>query len=171
MRDLIKDKLYFENYITRVNNSIEKFESLKENAGNSVLEDKGKMNTLYKALEKYYSDKINALYSSGSDIKLIKREYSKYLSCFVKRWEKGDGYESLLKIISLAVLLGITDDLLNNIINFIENKDVSDLIIDYMLKSLYSDWKMIDNTVCYPKRYLDLERILKCDKKRNSYRC
>ena len=160
MRDTIRDNMYFENYILDTNSSISKF----ENVISQIIAEKGEefegVKYGYGSLELYYSDKIKALYSSGADVIEIKKIYPRFLECFTKNRTASDGFDALLDVVSLGILLNIDKIHIKKLTEFLKKEDVDDIIIDFLVNKLDPDWKIRDNDVKYPLAYELLGNII-----------
>ena len=165
MRDKVKDSAYFEKYIQKRSASILKFEGLLE----QVIIQKGEtfegVKSGYGTLEMFYLDKIKASYSSNSDVAEIKKVYPRFLECAIKSWTINSGYEILLNVVSLAVLLNIDKSQFEEAIKFFDKKNISDIIIDFLIHKIDSEWVIHNNEVLYPLRYELLGEIIKLDDK------
>jgi len=161
MRDKIKDKKYFEDYIEDLSDEIMDFEKFLQ----QIIKEKGDsfkgVKSGYETLRFYYLNKIKALYSNGEDIEEIKKLYPRILEYLVQYWKLGSGIDILINVISLGVLLNIDDDQIKKITEFLKQQDIDDIIIDFLASKVDSDWIIKNEDVKYPEIYEVLGNIIK----------
>lgn len=160
MRDEIKDNQYFETYIKDLSDEIVDFEKFLL----QIIEEKGEafngVRSGHKTLRFYHVNKIKALYSKGVAIAEIKELYPRYLECLIKSWKAHDGMDILLDVVSLGILLNIDRIQIEKLTEFLKKEDINDIIIDFLLNELDSDWEIRDNSVRYPLAYELLGNII-----------
>ena len=169
MRDKIKDKEYFDEHIKRRRDLIIRGENNINNAlqNGSDLED---MEAAFILVSGIYSNLLDGLYSSGGRIEEIKEQYSKKVDYEVKTWslEKGSGYLSLLKTISLAVLLNAEKEEVEKIKELLLKENVKDYLIDYMMNYLDSGWEVKTDELMFQTPFSKLKKVTKCEDKKEA---
>lgn len=112
-------------------------------------------------LLKYYTAKINCLYSSGHPIEDIKDVYPFFLNSFERTWEKDTGsYVQLLWAISLGILVGASKEQFQQIENIIKKEEFHDYLIDYLLHQNNKYWEITTQEILYPNPYKILESVV-----------
>ena len=127
MRDTIKSKEYFDEYILKMSEGIKRFE--EGIAAGKYLNDK----ILF--VKDYILQKkigiIIAKYSKGDSIEEIKKEFESSLDLFGEAWDDSV-YESNIIFASLAYLLNLDDGKLNIIKNKLRKSEKYDSLLDYI---------------------------------------
>lgn len=155
MRDLLKPKEYFDKYLDYQNSRILKFEDLLTKAINEKGESfegvrKGRI-----ALLNFYLDKVNALYSVGEPIDQIKEVYPAIINHFTNIWNKDGSYITLLKVLSLGVLLNISKKDMEQVIELIKsNIEMPDCLIGVLIQHFDESSLMVSDKVPTPYNYL-----------------
>ena len=133
MRDLLKDKKYFNEYIKRINIDILEFEELKAELHESNPEDEDLEMRSSIILGGMYKEKFIAMYSTGNP---INREMS---AVYFKWLEKAEimsndeySYVDLLWLVSIAVLLDL-EEVKDRLKNMAEKLKMNDGFIGYLL--------------------------------------
>ena len=114
MRDTIKSKEYFDEYILKMSEGIKRFE--EGIAAGKYLNDK-----ILFVKDYIFQKKIGiiiAKYSKGDSIEEIKKEFESSLDLFGEVWDDSV-YESNIIFASLAYLLNLDDGKLNIIKNIL----------------------------------------------------
>lgn len=162
MRDKIKSKVFFEKSLSFTTECINDFEKIMP----TVIEKQGENSegaiNGYNALVIYYIKRVNLLYSLGKSIQEIKEDYNKLLNYYAKVWKMDYGYIELVRIISLGILLNINN--LNSDFKILENKikkiGLNDYLLDFLLKSVDSEWELSTETFAYKGIYEDIKAII-----------
>lgn len=154
MRETLKNNGYYESYLRFLDITIEKFNQLYQST------NKGKG---AQPLRKYYLDKIKILYFKGAPIEEIKEIYPRFLDCFLQTWTKDSGYEIVLNVVSLAVLLEVKKEDFTEAIKFLKKENVNDYVLDFLLNSIDNTWKIESKDIKYPIRYAKLKEIIDGD--------
>ncbi|WP_271782005.1 PoNe immunity protein domain-containing protein [Aquimarina algiphila] len=130
MRDKLKDKKYFEEFVNQTEKRVSNFSSKLNN--NEVKEDRisnveGKINSL-----KY--ELIEANYSRGEELKNITAFFYDYLTGFLKNWESSN-YIGLLWNLSISIMLEIDDTEFNKLVQLVLKDNLNDYLIDFLVYS------------------------------------
>ena len=139
MRDRLKDKDYFSNYLAYQNKRIDKFEQIVQKTIVEKGRDFAGVKTGQIVLLNFYLDKVSALYSYGVSLQEIRMLYSSIVKCFVNTWNKDGSYSVLLKVLSLAVLLEVSKKDCHEVLTHIQCEKVTDDLISLMENKLNSD--------------------------------
>ncbi len=151
MRDNLKDKKYFDDFISLNYNLINK--KLEKLENNQIKEDR--IPSVMKRLADFYKSILKAKYSRGDNFKsnFITQDLENVIYSMDKYWtpehmfiiKKNNkplkqysltGYFSLLEILSLGILLDISKNTLNLIVNFIDKDSVKDLLYEFLINSI-----------------------------------
>lgn len=160
MRDTFLNQEYFERYLNYQNKRIDKFEALLEQLIiEKGVEFKG-VGTGKLSLVNFYLDKINALYSIGVSVEEIKQLFPTVVQYFIAIWNKEGSYSSLLKIVSLAVLLNVSKEQLKDLVDLIKREELHDKLIDFLLKYIDSNWGNKGSKYLFSDPYEYLDNII-----------
>lgn len=139
IRDKNKNQEYFSCYLENQEHlfiMINLAMGQRANANDFIGEnDKGLINA-YKSLSLNYMEYMVAQYSAGECIEKIRESYIKTLQYSEKIWKENSSYVDCLWLVSMGVLLDISDEekyLLNNIVNK-NNKE--DKLISFFMEYL-----------------------------------
>ena len=149
MRDTIKTKEYFDEYILKMLEGIKRFE--EGIANGKYLEDKIHLVKDY-ILQKKIGI-IIAKYSKGDSIQEIKQEFEASLDLFCEAWDDSV-YKSNIIFVSLAYLLNLSDDKLNIIKNRLKESETYDSLLDFILVGNKSEFDA--SKIAFPRPYKKL---------------
>ncbi|MBU2946297.1 PoNi-like cognate immunity protein [Zobellia uliginosa] len=131
MRDKVKDKTYFENYIDKEKKAIDFF---IENTKDKELPVAGQR-TFDTTLDLKTRNILIAKYSSGAKIIDLKKDYIESVKWFAKIYNSQNFYVQLIWMLSMGVLLEIDNDSFDILINLVENDDLEDHLVDFLIQS------------------------------------
>ena len=160
MRDKIKDDKYFEIYVQEEIEAYEKFRSMLFQIPEEDREkEKGMIARLIVCNRLY--NVADGLYSKGNPVEEIKRIYSVIADYEVKTWslEKGSGYLSLLKTLSLAVLLNAEKEEIDKLKELLKKENVKDYLIDYMMNYLDKNWGKETEELMFKSPFNKLKKV------------
>lgn len=153
MRDTIKSKEYFDEYILKMSEGIKRFE--EGIAAGKYLNDK----ILF--VKDYILQKkigiIIAKYSKGDSIEEIKKEFESSLDLFGEVWDDSV-YESNIIFASLAYLLNLDDGKLNIIKNKLRKSETYDSLLDFILIGNKSEFDT--SKIFFPRPYKKLVKSI-----------
>lgn len=153
MRDTIKSKEYFDEYILKMSEGIKRFE--EGIAAGKYLNDK----ILF--VKDYILQKkigiIIAKYSKGDSIEEIKKEFESSLDLFGEAWDDSV-YESNIIFASLAYLLNLDDGKLNIIKNKLRKSETYDSLLDFILIGNKSEFDT--SKISFPRPYKKLVKSI-----------
>lgn len=153
MRDTIKSKEYFDEYILKMSEGIKRFEECI--AAGKYLNDK----ILF--VKDYILQKkigiIIAKYSKGDSIEEIKKEFESSLDLFGEAWDDSV-YESNIIFASLAYLLNLDDGKLNIIKNKLRKSETYDSLLDFILIGNKSEFDT--SKISFPRPYKKLVKSI-----------
>ncbi len=153
MRDFIKSKSYFDEFIIQDTGRVERFET-KIKSG-EVKEDRI-LPVKYKLIQ-IKTGIIIAKYSRGDSIELLRNEFESLIDLFVEAWNS-ESYEDNLRFASLAYLLNINTNLKDRIREKLKGTQYYDYLIDFVLVGLESD---IDtNKISFLRQYKKLVQFI-----------
>jgi uncharacterized protein YqgQ len=156
MRDKIKDSDYFIRFIQKEHERIEKFEFKLKNG--EVKEDR-----ILSVKKKIFEIKfgiINALYSKGEDISLIKIEFEKILDSDIEISNLHHRYVDILHLLSLSILLEMDFIIVKKIIDLINRDNLEDKLIDFIIKYKLLDWNRSNNMFLHNTPYKAFDEII-----------
>lgn len=128
MRDTLKPKEYFDQYIQKTSEGIQKFE-------NGLSEGKYQADKILFIKDYILQKKIGiiiAKYSKGDPLNDIKQEFDSTVELFCEAWDDSV-YDSNIIYASLAYLLGLEADKLKSIKDKLQNADNYDSLLEFIL--------------------------------------
>ncbi len=131
MRDNLKSLEYFNYFINEEEQRVCKFSEKLESG-------EVKESRIFPVKSKIHDIKLGILiarYSKGDEMCLLEEEYLSLLDEWEAVWEPGY-YNKNLKMVSLAVLFGISKEYALKIKKMLEKSNVSDWLLSYMLDSM-----------------------------------
>ena len=154
MRTKLKSPEYFENYITLNNEDIEFYEDgLKSGA---TKEDR--VPAVNRQIFTTSIHTVIAKYSAGAAIQEIQNDFLKVIDNLKAGWQSDtpniqfDDYILMLWMLSLGILLDISEDDYKKIITVLDNSNHKDYIYDIIISSKISE-RNIDSNIYYPKEF------------------
>lgn len=164
MRDTIKNKEYFSEFIKEEEEIIETIQNaMSEREKEAGDNDKGVQNGLL-MLETNYKSYLIALYSAGEKIENIRTIFEITVQLAEKIWDDNNSYVDLLWFVSLGVMLNIKEDTLEKLKSMVIKHKISDKLINYLMKSLDSTWEHSENYFM-KEPYLIWESVLENGKR------
>ncbi|SHL80412.1 protein of unknown function [Chryseobacterium carnipullorum] len=162
MRTRFKSTEYFENYITLNNEDIEFYEDgLKSGAT--------KADRVLAVDRQIFTTSIHTIiakYSAGAPIQEMQNDFLKVIDNLKTGWQSDtptiqfDDYILMLWMLSLGILLDISEDDYKKIIMVLDNSNHRDYIYDIMISSKISD-RNIDSNMYYPDEFGFLKNLYK----------
>ncbi|EQC0707007.1 PoNe immunity protein domain-containing protein [Listeria innocua] len=159
MRDIRKDKKYFEEYLTKADQRLLKFNEVlelgkikfpnnkeKEREGNGFLLDI----SLYK---------LNALYSMGKEIDSIRKYYYEVVEYMKKGWNF-KSYNTMLWMVSWGILLDASSKVMESLHELQSKSKKEDFLIDYLFHANNSNWKINTKELLFPKDFKTLQELV-----------
>ncbi|XKK25283.1 DUF1910 domain-containing protein [Bacillus sp. CB62A.1] len=107
MRDILKNEDYFEDYLNRQNNRIEKYKELAMKVKNERPNDLGSIKRAYGYIESICIDKFNCLYSMGRPMEVLRDFYPEIIEAMKKGWSGKYRYIDLLWVLSIGIMLDV----------------------------------------------------------------
>lgn len=153
MRDSIRTKEYFDEFINQDTERIRKFQD-KLSSG-SISEER--VSLINNKIIYLKTGILIAKYSRGDSIDEIKKEFEHLVDIFC---EKGDVsiYEDNLCLASMAYLLGIVSDKMINLRAKLMSAATYDYLIDFIFLGFESD--IDNNKITFPRDYQKLIKYL-----------
>jgi hypothetical protein len=149
LRDSIKNEEYFINFLAEENERINKF--LNNIETGNVQKDR-----IPNILAKIFGISLGiivAKYSLGKDKDEIIKDYDMALHFLEMEWDKKDGYYvELLWLLSMGILLNISENKFNTLIKTIDAGNYNDYIMDYLIGFRKKDRKL-NNKILFKKPY------------------
>ncbi|KZE38937.1 hypothetical protein AV656_08540 [Bhargavaea cecembensis] len=155
IRDPLKDKAYFGQYIKDENETIEAFKELLDIViSQRGLDDEG-VRDGFKSLNFFHFNKLNAMYSGGTDLREIRDFIPVVIDWMEKGWTGGH-YIQMLWILSISFMLEIDDDQFERIVKLVRRYRMEDVLIDFLLTSRNSAPQKSDSPLLHEDPYRKL---------------
>ncbi|MBC2283907.1 PoNi-like cognate immunity protein [Listeria booriae] len=162
MRDTLKNETYFEEKILENDELIKKYEDMLQQLIQERGENDPSIERVHIVLLKYYTAKINCLYSAGFPIDSIKEVYPLFLNSFEIIWEKEtSSYIQLLWTVSLGILVGASKEQFQQIEDIIKKEEFHDYLIDYLMHQHNKSWEITTQEIIFPTPYQVLKDIIR----------
>lgn len=107
----------------------------------------------------YQRDILLATYSIGDSLSAFKEEYIIFVSSLIPVWRKEWGYEQMLWALSIGILLEIDETTFDKLVDLVKKDDPEDYLIDYLIRSRHTDWKIRIN-YNFPRPYGFTRKII-----------
>lgn len=147
MRDTLKTKAYFNEYICEESERATKFKN--KIASGTLAADR-----VLPVKRKLFSISINLLiakYSAGTSIDELRMEFLQIIGTVEDCWS-AVSYDENLRLLSLCVLFNVDDDIKDRVSKLIGEKGEIDSLIEY----LYPGGSQGCFSLCYPDVYAEL---------------
>lgn len=152
---------YHKDFITKRKESIE---SLKEDEKNGVQrypnDNKSIIESRYLRIFTYQIEDIRAKYSLGDDIREIEGDFHSAIDHLEHTGTREIGYVFMLWVVSLGILLETDKRNLERIGKIVEEKEVNDALIDYLLCASDIGWAKMTNAYCEESPYAKTREII-----------
>lgn len=155
MRDKIKDKEYYKEYIAEEISRINKFESkLQKNEVNieRILPVKRKIQSLRFQI-------LIARYSMGEEIINLCNDYKQLIINLPEVWNP-DLYVDILWMLSIGIMLDIEDEILSILKKLIKNSKINDWLFNLLMDYKYKDLNKIEGELLFEEPYRLLHEIV-----------
>lgn len=155
MRDQIKSKEYFENFILEDLERIHKFSCKLENGEvkpDRIFAVKAKMHDLKLGI-------IIAKYSKGEKLDILREEYLELIKEWKEVWQE-DYYNKALKMISLGVLFDVGKDILDVIELMLKGSNINDWLFDFLLKGSEDKTIEKEKQLLFPEAFSTLKQAV-----------
>ena len=135
MRGTLKNDEYFSEKLTKSDSDVARYETLVA----QVIAEKGEEDKGVQwgraILNTMYQNRINLLYTAGTRDDEIKPTFEKLLANYAEQWKPDSSYMELIKVLSLAVLLGFDreDGNLCRLTKKITESSYEDYLVDRFL--------------------------------------
>lgn len=150
MRDHIMNMEYFDNFIAEDNARIVKLSE-------RISKEEVREERIIPVKQGVYRIKLGiiiAKYSRGDDINQIKDNFIELYQEWLSNFVSINAYNENLKMISLAVLFGIEQELVFKTRSVLRELGVSDWLLDYLLGS-----NMPESQLVFPDRFHSLKHV------------
>ena len=162
MRGTLKNDEYFAGKLSKSDADVARYEALLA----QVVAEKGKEDKGAKwghaILNTTYQNRINLLYTAGTRDDEIKPAFEKLLANYAGQWNPDSSYMELIKVLSLAVLLGVTpeDGNLCSLIQKITESSYEDYLVDRFLCYFDSNRKPSVHIFRWKNSYEPLQNVM-----------
>ena len=153
MRDTIKTKEYFDEYILKMLNGAKRFED-------GIEAGEYKEDRILHVKDYILQKKIGiiiAKYSRGDTIEEIKREFESIIDLFCEAWDD-TVYDSNISFASLSYLLGIDSDKMDLIKNKLKKSKIYDSLMEYILTGDKSN--LDEEKLSFPSSYKKIVKAI-----------
>ena len=137
LRDKLKDKKYFDEYLSFQENRIKVMKDKSE----ELDYDNSRKNICLSFLSKYYKDYINALYSYGKSYTELRPVFLEYIDILSK--VRVSSYSDYIDAISMSIIFDT---------NLSDIKIAEDYLNDKMIKMLLKE-ESDEYVILYPEKY------------------
>lgn len=151
MRDTLKTKEYFDEYIREESERASKF-------GDKIASGTLAADRVLPVKRKLLSIRINLLiakYSSGASIDELRSEFLQIVGS-VEECGSAESYDENLRLLSLCVLFNAGDDIIERVAKPIKEKGEYDCLIGCLRSGAIPD----GSSLCYPDVYAELRDML-----------
>src|SRR5699024_5199526 len=108
----------------------------------------------------YYLEKIRAKYSLGDQVSTIEEGFEDAISDLENVGSKKVGYIKLLWMVALGILLETDKENMKILAKIVENQDMKDFVIDYLLCASNIGWTKVNNTFFKEAPYTKTKEII-----------
>lgn len=155
VRDTIKDKEYFIEYISEELERINKFKMKLRNK--EVRADR-----IPNVERKVYDLQLQILiakYSMGDPINSLITDYIVLVEKMKRSWI-ADCYEDMLWMLSIGIMLEIDDDVFNILVELVENSNVNDFLYNFIIHSRKDDVTYQNSPVLFEEPFESIPNIV-----------
>ena len=100
-----------------------------------------------------------ATYTAGFSIVDFKGQYIKYVESLQLSWQSNSGYEQMVWVLSIGILLEIEEMIFDQLVDLVKKDDPEDYLIDYLIQSRHPEWTIRVN-YNFPKPYGFTRKII-----------
>lgn len=143
MRDKLKNRAYFEAFLSNNNDEILEIETIIESLPK---ENRIGIQNGHIFLQQLYKEKIMAIYCIGEDVSELEEPFKKMLIHAEASVSNEMGNFKTTEILALAVLLGIADE---NLPVIAKKSEENEKIFDIFLKYLNPEWSTNSSETIY----------------------
>ncbi|MBU5465778.1 DUF1911 domain-containing protein [Virgibacillus sp. MSJ-26] len=152
---------------------IELKEDIKSGIQRYPADNKSYLEAIRARTVSYYLEKIRAKYSLGDQVSTIEEGFEDAISDLENVGEKKVGYIKLLWMVALGILLETDQQNMKRLAKVMENQNMNDFVIDYLLCASDIGWTKISHAFYEEIPYSNTKEIIKLaqtDKKEASDR-
>lgn len=160
MRDTLKDKNYFDLFISEDTARIERF--LRKIEAGEVKEER--ILPVKRMVHQLKLGILIARYSRGDALELLEEEYLKLVDTWEEVWSP-ESYNLNLRMISLAVLLGLERERALRIKLMLEKSNINDWLFAFLLDSILEENTSEDNEMLFPESFSTLRKMTDAENK------
>src|SRR5690625_1341498 len=164
-------------YDSLVSENRQEIKSLKEDIKNGVqrypADNKSIIEDTYLENFTYYIDNVRAKYSLGDQVSTIEEGFEDAVSDLEKTGDMETGYLDLLWMVALGILLETDKQNMKRLAKIVENQNMNDFVIDYLLCASDIGWTKISHAFYKEVPYNKTKEIIQLaqtDKKEASDR-
>jgi len=168
VRDTLRNKRYFENYIKSEEKSIKKFKEVVKQAIEERGEEDRGVKTGYNYLFGLYINKIEALYSSGASLAKIKSLFPEVIDVAEKIWESEGNYVEMISLLSIGNMINVENKEMDRLKKLIIEDGVEDYLVDFLIHAYDPTWKIRTTSLNFGHPYTLLYDIINADSKETS---
>ncbi|SUB52190.1 PoNi-like cognate immunity protein [Pasteurella testudinis] len=97
-------------------------------------------NSIRETINNYQDDIMIATYSIGYSIPQFKEAFLDSLTYMQSAWKKSNGYEQMVRMLSIAILLDIDQHHFNQLIELVQKDNPNDYLIDTLIHYHHKNW-------------------------------
>ncbi|WP_239352087.1 PoNi-like cognate immunity protein [Snodgrassella communis] len=141
----------------------EKIENLKQDEKEGIQKYPKPNNEIikstYKGIFNYQCDILIAKYSIGQPISSIMEEYKITVSCMEKGWKAISGYISMVRMLSIGIMLEAEPDIFEKLKSLVERDHLNDYLVDFLLQNS-TQWSKQTAKFEFPRPYKATQDII-----------
>ncbi len=158
MRDTIKDKEYFEEYINREYEGIEFFGKL--------LQDEGKKDKFDSFKNQIWMGKLNimyAMYSKGDDIDIVNEQFNSLIDDWIELFRTRafkPAHGELVNMVALFILFDEQEQAKQICDEYLSEDEKNDWILNFLLVDDIEGLDSMEGDIKYEKLYLPIKKMV-----------
>lgn len=163
VRDNLRGQEYFDKYLIYENENIEKFEIAIEKVVKERGADDEGVRSAYNYLCGLHFSKLKILYSSGASLMEVKKFFPKVIDIMRRVWKAESGYVEMLCMISIGIMLDISDEEKTRLEELVRIDQLDDGLINFLISSYNKEWAFHSPKVKFDRPYAFLIELIKSD--------
>ena len=167
LRDTFSDKNNINGLIQvfqkAIQDSEERIQAIEQDEKEGIqkfsLDNKDVISNIRSSICRYQKEVMIATYTAGFSIVDFKGQYIKYVESLQLSWQSNSGYEQMVWVLSIGILLEIEEMIFDQLIDLVKKDDPEDYLIDYLIQSRHPEWTIRVN-YNFPKSYGFTRKII-----------
>ncbi|KZE37999.1 hypothetical protein AV656_03445 [Bhargavaea cecembensis] len=172
VRDFLRDRAYYQRFISREEESIEKFKGAIDQVIGERGEDDEGVQYGYGVVARLYRTKLVALYSAGYPLDEIKAFLPEVMDWIEKAGDERfsyDHYQNCVLLLCLAILLESDEGLVGRISKLASVYQQEDALMEFLINGRTgTEQKPVNRSFLFKEPYRHLKRVLFAENKQQS---